>query len=70
MLASLGIREPLELLPSTGGASTSQSVQDDQYTADMFTENQGLRQNLENANTVNAGFQEDLNNANRANVGL
>ena len=39
MLASLGIREPLELLPSTGGASTSRSIQDDQYTADMFTEN-------------------------------
>ena len=38
MLASLGIREPLELLPSTGGASTSRSIQDDQYTADMFTE--------------------------------
>ena len=29
MLASLGIREPLELLPSTGGASTSQSIQND-----------------------------------------
>ena len=39
MLASLGIREPLELLPSTGGASTSWSIQDNQYTADMFTEN-------------------------------
>ena len=39
VLASLGIREPLELLPSTGGASTSRSVHDDQYTADMFTEN-------------------------------
>ena len=37
VLASLGIREPLELLPSTGGASTSRSVHDDQYTADMFT---------------------------------
>ena len=42
MLASLGIRESLELLPSTGGVSTSQSVQDDQYIADMFMENQGL----------------------------
>ena len=42
MLASLGIREPLELLPSTSRASTSQSIQDDQYIADMFTENQGL----------------------------
>ena len=29
MLASLGIREPLELLPSTSGASTLQSIQDD-----------------------------------------
>ena len=26
VLASLGIREPLELLPSTGGASTLRSV--------------------------------------------
>ena len=40
MLASLGIREPLELLPSTGRASTSRSVHDDQYTTDMFMENQ------------------------------
>ena len=29
MLASFGIREPLELLPSTGGVSTSRSIQDD-----------------------------------------
>ena len=29
VLASLGIRKPLELLPSTGGASTSRSIQDD-----------------------------------------
>ena len=70
VLASLGIREPLELLPSTGGASTSRSVHDDQYTADMFTENQELFQNLEDADRVNAGLQEDLDNANRANVGL
>ena len=70
MLASLGIREPLELLPSTGGASTSQSIHDDQYTTDMFTENQELCQNLEDAVSVNAGLQEDLDNANRANVGL
>ena len=70
MLASFGICERLELLPFIGGASTSQSVQDDQYIADMFTENQGLHQNLENANRVNAGLQEDLDNANRANVGL
>ena len=59
VLASLGIREPLELLPSTGGASTSRSVHDDQYTADMFTENQQLRQNLEDAERVNAGLQAD-----------
>ena len=39
VLASLGIREPLELLPSTDGASTSRSIQDDQYTANMFTKN-------------------------------
>ena len=65
LLASLGIREPLELLPSTGGASTSRSVHDDQYTAAMFTENQQLRQNLEDADRVNA----DLDNANRANCG-
>ena len=70
MLASLGIRELVELLPSTGGASTLQSIQDDQYTTDMFTENQGLHQNLEDADRVNAGLQEDLDNANRANVGL
>ena len=56
VLASLGIREPLELLPSTGGVSTSQSVHDDQYTADMFTENQLLHQNLEDADRVNAGL--------------
>ena len=70
MLASLGLREPLELLPSTSGVSTSRSIQDDQYTVDMFTENQGFRQNLENADRVNAGLQEDLDNANRANAGL
>ena len=70
VLASLGIREPLELLPSTSGASTSRSVQDDQYTADMFTENQQLCQNLEDAERVNAGLQADLDNANRANAGL
>ena len=70
VLASLGICELLELLPSTGGASTSRSVHDDQYTADMFTENQQLRQNLENANRVNASLHEDLDNANRANAGL
>ena len=70
VLASLGIREPLELLPSTGRASTSRSVHDDQYTADMFTENQQLRQNLEDADRVNAGLQEDFENANRANAGL
>ena len=70
MLASLGICEPLELLPSTGGASTSRSIQDDQYTVDMFTKNQRLRQNLEDVDRVNAGLQEDLDNANRANVGL
>ena len=70
MLASLGIREPLELLPSTGGASTSRSIHDDQYTADMFTENQQLRQNLEDAERINAGLQADLDNANRANAGL
>ena len=55
-LASLGIREPVELLPSIGGASTSWSIQDDQYTADMFMENQRLRQNLEDADRVNAGL--------------
>ena len=70
VLASLGIREPLELLPSTGGASTSRSVHDDQYTADMFMENQQLRQNLEDADRVNAGLHADLDNANRANAGL
>ena len=70
VLASLGICEPLELLPSTSGASTLRSVHDDQYTADMFTENQQLRQNLEDADRVNAGLQEDLDNANRANAGL
>ena len=70
VLASLGIREPLEFLPSTNGASTSRSIQDDQYTVDMFTENQELRQNLEDADRVNAGLQEDLDNANRANAGL
>ena len=70
VLASLGIREPLELLPSTGGASISRSVPDDQYTADMFTENQQLCQNLEDANRVNARLQADLDNANRANAGL
>ena len=69
-MASLGIREPLELLPSTGGASTSRSVHDDQYTADMFTENQQLCQNLEDADRVNTSLQEDLDNANRANAGL
>ena len=56
MLASLGIREPLELLPSTGGASTSRRVHNDQYTTDMFTENQQLCQNLEDADRVNAGL--------------
>ena len=70
MLASLGIRELLELLPSTGGASTLRSIEDDQYTVNMFTENQGLRQNLEDADRVNASLQEDLENANRANAGL
>ena len=70
MLASLGIRKPLELLPSTGGASTSRSISDDQYTADMFTENQHLRQNLENVDRVNAGLQANLDNANRVNAGL
>ena len=70
MLASLGICKSLELLPSTGGASISRSVHDDQYTADMFTENQQLRQNLEDADRVNAGLQADLDNANRANAGL
>ena len=64
------IREPLELFPSTGGARTPWSVHDDQYTADMFMENQQLRQNLEDADRVNAGLQEDLDNANRANAGL
>ena len=70
MFASLGICEPLELLPSTSGASISQSIQDDLNTTDMFTENQGLRQNLEDADRVNASVQEDLDNANRANAGL
>ena len=70
VLASLGIRELLELLPSIGGASTSRSVHDDQYTAYMFTENQHLRQNLEDPDRVNAGLQEDLDNANKANAGL
>ena len=46
------------------------SIQNDQYTANMFTENQELRQNLEYADRVNAGLQEDLDNANRANAGL
>ena len=36
----------------------------------MFTENQELRHNLEDADRVNAGLQEDLDNANRANVGF
>ena len=36
----------------------------------MFTENQGLRQNLEDVDRVNIGLQEDLDNANRANAGL
>ena len=58
------------MLPSTGGASTSRSVHDDQYTADMFTENQQLCQNLKDADKVNAGLQADLDNANRANAGL
>ena len=70
VLASLGIREPLELLPFSGGASTSRSIHDDQYTVDMFTENQQLRQNLEDPDRVNAGLQEDLDNANRANARL
>ena len=70
VLASLGIREPLELLPSTGGASTSRSIHNDQYTADIFTENQQLCQNLEDADRVNAGLHADLDNANRANAGL
>ena len=70
MLASLGIHKPLELLPSTGGASTSKSVQDDQYTEDMFTEYQGLHQNLANADRVIADLQEDLYNVYRANAGL
>ena len=58
------------MLPSTGGASTSRSVHNDQYIADMFTENQQLRQNLEDANKFNMGLQADLDNANRANAGL
>ena len=70
VLASLGIRKPLKLLPFTDGASSSRSIQDDQYTVDMFTENQELRQNLEDADRVNAGLQEDLDNANRTNAGL
>ena len=70
VLASLGIREPLELLPSTGGASTLRSVYEDQYTASIFTENQQLRQNLEDADRVNAGLQADLNNAYRTNAEL
>ena len=70
VLASLGNREPLELLPSTGGASTSRSVHDDQYTVDMFMENQQLRQNLEDVDRVNVGLHADLDNANRANAGL
>ena len=70
MLAFLGIRESLELLPSTSGASTSRNVHDDQYIANMFTKNQQLRQNLEDPDRVNVGLQEDLDNANRANVGL
>ena len=70
MLASLGICEPLELHPSTSGASISRSIQDDVYTADIFTENQGLRQNLENVDRINASLQEDLNNANRVNARL
>ena len=36
----------------------------------MFTENQGLCQNLEDVDRVNAGLQEDLDNANRTNAGL
>ena len=36
----------------------------------MFTENQGLYQNLEDVDRVNAGLQEDLDNANRANARL
>ena len=39
VLASLGICEPLELLPSTGRMSTSRSVHNDQYTTDIITEN-------------------------------
>ena len=70
VLASLGIREPLELLPSTGGVSTSRSVHDDQYTTNMYTENQQLRQNLEDADRVNGGLQEDLDNVNWANAGF
>ena len=70
ILASLGIREPLELLPSTGGVSTSRSIHDDQYIADMFMENHRLCQNLEDADRVNADLQEDLDNANRANARL
>ena len=58
------------MLPSTGGASTSRSVHDDQYTTDMFTENQQLCQNLEDDDRVNAGLHADLDNANRANAGL
>ena len=42
MLASLGICELVELLPTSGGTSTSQSIQDYQYTADMFTKDQVL----------------------------
>ena len=39
MLAFLGIHEPLELLPTTSGASTLQSLQNYQYTTDIFTKN-------------------------------
>ena len=56
MLASLKIHEPLELLPTTSGVSTSQSVQNYQYTVNMFMKNQCLYQNLKNANRANAGL--------------
>ena len=42
MLIYLRIYKSLELLPTTGKVSTSQSIQNYQYTADMFTENHGL----------------------------
>ena len=71
MLASLRIHDAsLQFLLITGGASTSQSVQNYQYTVDMFTKNLGLHQNLENANRANPGLQEGLDHANRANAGL